>query len=96
MPKKLRLTALILAVIIVLSAFAAVALISHEHSGACTGEGCPVCAAISVCRNILKVLLPGFLMLFAFVLFTGLLVVRANINGGFLLTPVSLKVKMSN
>ena len=96
MPKKLHFTALILAVIIALSAFAAIALISHGHSGACTGEDCPVCAAISVCRNILKTLLPGILMLFADLFFTGLLTLRADINGALPLTPVLLKVKMSN
>lgn len=96
MPKKLRFTALIMAVIIALSAFAAIALISHEHSGACTGEDCPVCAAISVCRKNLKTLLTGILMLFAVLFFIGLLTLRADINGALSLTPVSLKVKMSN
>ena len=96
MTGKLRFTALILAVMIALSAFAAIALISHEHSGACTGEDCPVCAAISICRKILKTLLPGILMLFAVLFFTGLLTLRADINGALPLTPVLLKVKMSN
>ena len=96
MTGKLRFTALILAVMIALSAFAAIALISHEHSGACIGEDCPVCAAISICRKILKTLLPGILMLFAVLFFTGLLTLRADINGALPLTPVSLKVKMSN
>lgn len=96
MPKKLRFTALALAVIMLLFAFAAVLLLFHEHSHNCTGEDCPVCAVISVCRDILKTILLGASVFSVLSSFSVFLRAIGRINRAIFITPVSLKVKMTN
>ena len=95
MNRKTRLTALFLAAIMLLFAFTALSLIFHKNSHNCTDD-CPVCAAISFCRDTLRTVCTLYLIFAAILCLAALSVLSASKQRTVLATPVLLKVKMTN
>lgn len=98
MAKHRRLAAVILAVLVLVAVTTSLFILAHAVDHTCTGEDCPVCAVISLCRSTLKVLcgtLIAAALLFACLRFTApiLLPVRVSSNRE---TPVTLRVKLLN
>jgi hypothetical protein len=54
MKKQLRTAAMILAVIFALSVILSLSFLSVEADHDCTGEDCPICAVIALCKNIIR------------------------------------------
>lgn len=94
MNRKTRLIALALATAVLLFAFTAVAFVFHGHSDC--DDDCPICAAISFCRNVLNAVcvlsaaIPMLLLKSAIPSPTG------RTNRAVSPTPVILKVKMTD
>lgn len=98
MADKKRLTALIFAALVFFALTASLFVIALETDHDCTGDNCPVCAAINVFRNTLKALGGALAAAGAavFCLCSGVcafLLSFAKANGK---TPVALKVKLLN
>lgn len=98
MPKKMRLMAVLLALLFVLSLLLCgtfMALRTGHHD--CCGEGCAVCALLGLCERILRGLFP---LLAAAVFLTALRKGRAAATGAFCarsrMTPVLLRVKLTD
>lgn len=98
MKTKRRLFSALLVLLIVFVLVASYYFILHETRHDCSGEECPVCALVAICRNTLRSFSIG-LILFALLL--------ASLTRSFSLdhtrpasaravTPVSLKVKLLN
>ena len=71
--------------------------IAHEAHHDCTGEDCPVCAAIRLCEGVLRFAGAGGAPRFSFL--PVLLVLTAApfvLHGIARITPVSFKVRMNN
>ena len=94
MNRKTRFTALILAVLVLLFAFTAMAFVFHEHSDC--ADDCPICAAIAFCRNILKAVCVVFAVFSVSLFFAAVTCKTAKINRAAMPTPVLLKVKMTD
>ena len=96
MKKSNRLTSAALLLLVLFILFASFYFVLHESHHDCTGEDCPVCRLIFICRNTLK----SFAL--ALVLFASLLSsLRLFKTSLFaheirytLSTPVSLKVRL--
>ena len=96
--RKTRIFALALAIILLLCITAAGAFIAHEADHECSGDNCPICAAVAAWTGTLQLL--GF----AAAIFPALCsVLRRAVRRGALLpdlfslkTPVSLKVLLLN
>ena len=94
---KKRLAACILTLVFVLAMLSSMAFIVLEAEHDCTGEDCPVCYQLSVCEHTLKLGLAAAVL-------TGTLLIglilpfAARFASGvrLCLTPVTLKVKLSN
>ncbi|MBO4693482.1 MAG: hypothetical protein J5659_03690 [Clostridia bacterium] len=90
----MRLTAIVLSVLMLALCFTAVVAVFHLHSGDCTGDDCPVCAAVSFNKGVSGMLS----ILFACILMAKLLFEVKGfgaVNGEPVrVTPVLLKVKM--
>ncbi len=98
MTNKKRFAAIALAALVLFVLTASLFVIAHEADHDCTGENCPVCAVIAVCRNTLKTL--GDTLIAAAVVFgcfclagSAVAFFRTEIYSE---TPISLKVKLLN
>ncbi len=98
MTNKKRFAAIALAALVLFVLMTSLFVIAHEADHDCTGENCPVCAFIAVCRNTLKTL--GDALIAAAVVFGCLCLAwsaaafsRTEIYNE---SPVSLKVKLLN
>ncbi len=99
MTNKKRLAALILAVLVLLALMTSLFVIIHEADHDCTGEDCPICAVIAVCRNTLKLLgdaLAALAVVFACFCFAASSAILYFFEKTNQETPVSLKVKLLN
>lgn len=95
---KKRICAILLAALFAFAAAFSLAFIAHAAGHDCSGEDCPVCAALEVCLNVLRV--------FAFAVFAAFAALAAVCAARFALsphaiaaaaqTPTSLKVKLLN
>ena len=98
MTKKRRWISCFLAVLFVLVMLSSLAFIVLEAEHDCTGEDCPVCAMIAICRNTLKTVLIALLLVLSSL--TSRSAGRAFVSSSALFdpeeTPVSLKVKLLN
>ncbi|MCR5689091.1 MAG: hypothetical protein K6G71_02470 [Clostridiales bacterium] len=96
MVTKRRFAVAILAALILVAVTASLFVVLHEAGHECIGEGCPICAVVSVCRNVLKTLSVA-LAVFAAAAASGyfavffITVFNASLHKE---TPVSLKVKL--
>lgn len=95
---KRRLFSALLILLIIFVLVASYFFILHETRHDCTGDDCPVCALVAICRNTLKVFSVA-LILFALILAltggTGAVALEraARLRIG---TPVSLKDRLLN
>ncbi|MCR5041737.1 MAG: hypothetical protein K6C36_06565 [Clostridia bacterium] len=91
-----RSAAVFLAALILAAVAAALIIVVHEADHDCTGEGCPICAAVAVCQNTLKTL-SAALAVCASIAASGCFAAYFNTVFDASLhkeTPVSLKVKL--
>ncbi|MBQ3356791.1 MAG: hypothetical protein IJG45_06725 [Oscillospiraceae bacterium] len=98
MAKQRRLAAAILAVFVLVAVMTSLFIMAHEVDHDCTGEDCPVCAVIALCRNALKVLcgtLIAAALLFACLRFTAPILLPIRVSS-YSKTPITLKVKLLN
>ena len=98
MKKRSRFFASLAVLLIVFVLFASLYFILHEAHHDCSGEDCPVCRLIAVCRDTLKgfafiSVLVGILLAF---LFRSSAFRSALKEKRFTHTPVSLKVRLLN
>lgn len=96
--RKKRIFAVLLIMAVCFAMLFSVCFVAVSYHHDCSGDGCSVCMQISACENILK-LLCGFslalLAVFAFSLIScGLSSVDSELR--FFVTPVSLRVKLSD
>ena len=98
MSKFRRITVIIVTALIALAMLSSAAFVAAEADHDCTGEGCEICCAISLCVNIFKSITATFTAAaaLAFALY-GII----SAIGSFKLltateTPVSLKTKLLN
>lgn len=94
MNRKTRLIALALAAAVLLFAFTAMAFVFHGHSDC--DDDCPICAAISFCRNVLNAVCAVFAVFSVSLFFAAVTCKTAKINRTVSPTPVILKVKMTD
>lgn len=98
MAKQKRLAAVLLVVLVLVAMATSLFVLAHEADHDCVGEGCSVCAVISLCRNTLKALC-GTLIAAATVFeclrfgSEATAAFRAFSSGE---TPITLKVKLLN
>ena len=93
-----RISAGIMAVMILVIVLASFTFLMHEADHHCTGEDCVICCILEQCRNTVKKIGTGaaITVLFAVVSFT---VCRLSAEcGGFMIphTPVSGKIRLNN
>ena len=98
MKKRSRFFASLAVLLIVFVLFASLYFILHEAHHDCSGEDCPVCRLITVCRDTLKgfafiSVLVGILLAFLF-RSSGIRLAREEKR--LVNTPVSLKVRLLN
>ena len=98
MTNKRRIISILMILLIVFVLVSSFWFILHETHHDCTGEDCPVCAMIAVCRNTLKTVFIALLLILS-----SLSSHSAGRNAGSSsvlyireVTPVSLKVKLLN
>ncbi len=98
MARKIKLVALALTVVFLLSASLSLYFIAQEADHDCVGEGCEICALLSQCEHTLKTL-------FAFAKEAVLALSILYVSHGFVKspaditaqgTPVALKVELLN
>ena len=98
MAKKMRIGAVILALMVLFAMLSSMCFIATESEHDCAGEDCPICCQISICRNVLKTIgyaaafSAGVIVLSRFVAAVRSLFIRVNDST----TLVSLKVNLSN
>ena len=98
MKTKRRFISVLLILLIFFVLFASYYFILHETRHDCSGEDCPVCALVAICRNTLRSFSIG-LILFALLLAS---VARSfslddtRVDSARAITPVSLKDKLLN
>ena len=90
--------AVLLAALVLLAIFTSLFFLLHESEHDCAGEDCPICAAIAVCRQILKQLTKLFVAVAVCSVFIkGVLFVLSGFCRFFgKITPISLNVKLLN
>ncbi len=93
---KRRFAAAIRAALILVAVTASLFFIVHEADHDCIGEGCPICAVITVCQNTLKTLSAALAVFAAAAASVYFAVIFITVFNAFLHneTPVSLKVKL--
>ena len=95
---KRRVFSALLILLIVFVLFASFYFILHESNHDCSGEECPVCALVAVCRNTLKNF-SAALVLYALLrsLAPGIIAsVSCRDDHSCFASPVSLKVRLLN
>ena len=98
MKTRRRIISALLILLIFFVLFASYYFILHETRHDCSGEDCPVCALVAICRNTLRSFSIG-LILFALLLAS---VARSfslddtRVDSARAITPVSLKDKLLN
>lgn len=98
MTNKRRLAAVFLAAFILFAMTASLFVMAHEADHDCIGEGCSICAVISLCRNTLKALggtLIAAALLFACLRFAAPILLPIRVSS-YSKTPITLKVKLLN
>ena len=98
MKTKRRIISALLILLIFFVLFASYYFILHETRHDCSGEDCPVCALVAICRNTLRSFSIG-LILFALLLASvarSILLVDTRVDSARAITPVSLKDKLLN
>jgi hypothetical protein len=94
---KKRLAACALTLLFVFITLSSVAFIILEAEHDCTGEDCPVCYQLSVCEHTLKFGLATAVLTAAWIIGVILpFAARFTYSVCLCLTPVTLKVKLSN
>lgn len=87
-----------IAVLLAFVLFFSVLFLLLEADHDCAGEDCPVCTLVSLCKDLLRQLLPGLTGTASVIVLPG--VFRSEHSGSLssvpLPTPVSRKVKLSN
>ena len=96
MSRRARFAALALAIIMLVSAVAAVPLLYRGHSHNCIGENCPVCLAITLIKDLEKTLFYAGLSFIFVLIYVAVLKTAWAITPPASVTPVSLKVKMTD
>ncbi|MBQ6552504.1 MAG: hypothetical protein IJL83_02685 [Clostridia bacterium] len=97
MTKKNRVIATVLAVVFALAVALSLVFIAAEADHDCSGEDCPVCELLALCRGVLRgVLAAAFVCLAAAALRTAALSRSARSALRAAITPASLKVKLLN
>ena len=98
MEKKKRVTAMLLAVAVLVVMLCSALFIAAEADHDCVGENCPVCYQINVCQNILKCLSLAVCVAVFFAAFTYILCRSVSVCAGVAAsyTLVSLKVKLTD
>ncbi len=98
MTAKRKITALILAAVILLAVAASLFIIIHEADHDCSGEDCPVCALIEACTDTIRSV--SLLIAVAIIVSSAVLFAFSGIylQKYFCIpqTPVSLKIKLLN
>ena len=97
--KKHRVLVCVLCVVFVTALFSSETYIAAHTHHDCVGDGCPVCAALASCEQLLKslaasVLIPAFMGICA--LSRGFIRLLSRAKGNFAPTLVALKVKLSD
>ena len=98
MKTKRRIISALLILLIFFVLFASYYFILHETRHDCSGEDCPVCALVAICRNTLRSFSIG-LILFALLLASvarSFSLVDTRVDSARAITPVSLKDKLLN
>lgn len=94
MSKTIRLTAIVLSVLMFMLCFTAAVAVFHLHSGDCTGDDCPICAAVSFNKGVSGMLLIPFVCTLMAKLFFEVKGFGVLNGESVQATPVLLKVKM--
>ena len=98
MKTKRRIISALLILLIFFVLFASYYFILHETRHDCSGEDCPVCALVAICRNTLRSFSIG-LILFALLLASvarSFSLVDTRVDSARAITPVSLNDKLLN
>ncbi len=98
MAKVRRLSAVLLAAFVLVAMMFSLFTIVHDSCHECTGDNCPVCAVIAMCRNTLKTLrdaLTAAVLVFVCFCFAASVPLFSHI-AAYNQTPVSLKVMLLN
>ncbi len=98
MKTKRRIISALLILLIFFVLFASYYFILHETRHDCSGEDCPVCALVAICRNTLRSFSIG-LILFALLLASvarSFSLFDTRVDSARAITPVSLKDKLLN
>lgn len=98
MENKRKITAIILAVIVLLVMFYSAHFIAEESEHDCVGDDCPICCQINVCRSSLKnlslaVVVAVLAAAFTFIIYRSIAVCTDTITYH---TLISLKVKLTD
>ena len=98
MTNKRRIISILMILLIVFVLVSSFWFILHETHHDCTGEDCPVCAMIAICRNTLKTVLIALLLVLSALASrsAGRAFVSSSAQFDPEETPVSLKVKLLN
>ncbi len=96
MTKKKRIIATVLAVVFALAVALSLVFIAAEADHDCSGEGCPVCELLALCRGVLRGVLAAAFVCLAAALRTAALSRSARSALRAAVTPASLKVKLLN
>lgn len=98
MAKRKRIAALVLAVLVLCALLVSECFLAAESDHDCTGDNCAVCCVLNACQSVLRTL-GAALMLAAVCALAVRLCARAAYCAEAAcaaVTPVSLKVKLSN
>lgn len=98
MTNKRRIYSSLLLLLILFVLVASFYFILHEADHDCTGEDCPVCALVAVCRNTLKTFFAAIVLAVASLAArrSGSTVFSSSSRENCGKTPVVLKVKLLN
>ena len=98
MKKTRRICALTMAVLVIVCIGASASLIAYEADHDCTGPDCPICAAVAMCTNALRLLSCAAFLSFAALPAWICRKQRASrpSEPAFKSTPVALKVLLLN
>ena len=95
MSKRIRYSAVLLAVAVLIFSFAAAFFALHEYNHEC-GENCPICAAGVFLKTVFKSVYIAFYVSAAVAAFSFALKPLSDLTSFLKNTPVMLKVKMTD
>lgn len=98
MRKRTRLAAILLTAVVFVVMVASLFVVAHETNHDCAGEGCGICAILTICRRALKALSDALAILavIAALVSCAVFLTTARTATFHAETPISLKVKLLN